>query len=155
MSPKCVALLACLALHLGSSAVAEVPPEAAVWPTGGPEPDFPRLSDDPLSWSVDRDALERPATRFQKHMATLTEREEGSLWAEPSLNPLGFHFGYSRRKWVYDDATGTHIEQIWRREVVLGVPLVLAMIGAAMGIALLLWDLNQRRHDEYEYYMVV
>lgn len=156
MPLKSAALVACLALQLASSALAEVPPEvAAVWPTGGPEPSFQDLSDDQLPWSIDKNALDHPKTRFQQRMTTL-EREEGSVWAEPSLNPLGFHFGFSRRKWVYDDATGTHIQQIMRREVTVGVPLVLALVGAAVGIALFLWELNQRRHEEeYEYYIGV
>lgn len=157
MLPKTAAMLACLAMQLAASALGQVPPAvAAVGPTGGPEPDLADPSDDPFPWSTATDALDRPATRFQARLATLTEREDAEMWAHQTLHPLGLHVGFSRRTWVYDTASGMHFYQLRRREVVVGVPLVLAVTATALAIGIYLRERGHRRGDGYyDYYTAV
>lgn len=127
----------------------------AVWPTGGPDP-LPSLydaNDILFDHSIEEFAGKQPAsTRFETRIVTL--KEDGAVWGGTQTDPLyflSFHLGWSRRRWVKDLTTADQYEEVWRREVIIGVPLILLAICAVLLVVLAVIEVHYRRYEEYHY----
>ena len=148
-------LLPLILLASSSSFVHAISPVQvlAVWPRGSP---LPSLSPPSLSEAIEEYASEQPpATRFQTRIVTLTE--DTALWGGTQIDPLyipSFHLGWSRRRWVKDLVNADEYEEVWRREVIIGLPVVLIAISLLALTAVVAIEIHQRRRSDKYYYVM-
>jgi hypothetical protein len=152
-------LLPLLLLACWQVAAASLPP--AVGPQSAPEPHLlpsPNFEDgyaQPIDY-MDYSPGQYTTTRFQARIVTLQQGRKNDD-REQQLSGFGIQYGWTRHQWVRNLDNETHIDEEYKREIVVGVPLLLLTVSTLLSAALLAIEIYERvslnAAAEYNYYL--
>jgi hypothetical protein len=154
--------------------VAATPPAPpAVGPQSAPEPQLlsPNFNDEYAepTGNIVITPERYTTTRFQAKIVTLKElnekksttahRKEEQQQQQNSYSGLGIQYGWTRHQWMRDiDNTEREMDEIYRREIVVGVPLLMITVSTILSVALLVIEVYERinyynnTEEDYSYY---
>ncbi|KAG7667977.1 hypothetical protein Ndes2526B_g01607 [Nannochloris sp. 'desiccata'] len=143
-------------------AVATSPPPTppAVGPQSAPEPlllspEFYEEYAEPVE-EKDFSPEQYTSTRFQARSITLNQdNEQESTTNEDRRQPLqqqqikgvfglGIQYGWTKHQWVRTLDKETYIDQVYNREILVGVPFLLIAVSAVLSMALLIIEIYER-----------
>jgi hypothetical protein len=145
-------LLSILLLTCWQQAIATSPPPTppAVGPERAPEP----LLLSPESYEeyakhvkdIDYYPEQYTETRFQARIITYDEgyQEQPQQQHVKGVSGLGLRYGWTKHQWLRNIDSETHTSEVYNREIVVGIPLLLIAVSTVLSAALLLLEIYDR-----------
>jgi len=169
-------LLSLLLMTCRQQAFATSPPPTpqdltpAVGPQSAPEPVLlsPETYEEYVEYVEDMDSYPEQyiKTRFQARIITLNQDNEPKSTTNKDgeqpqqqhiegVSGLGIQYGWTKHQWVRNIDNEARIDEVYNREIVVGVPLLLIAVSTVLSVALLIIEIYERvgyNNAEKKYY---